>query len=356
MISLITSRSNSNAPPTPTRYQAASTSTGTTSRPAATRIHVPPTDPTATADTSSHSQAPTRAGSGQDTTPVHTPTRKPTSAAARALFYAEVISNERLRVRGGPSLDEPIIDHVYSGECLSVWDWSSATRWYKIKSPRNVEGWVYSAWMRGHTSSRCDGQVTVPGGILATFSASPDHIRPKQCTEIAWNVTGAQQVLFEFGDRGDRDSIRVCHLEETHTFLLIVTLKDGTRWIYPQTVVVDEDAPPSTSAPMPQKATPAPPQKPPAVKPLTFEAKEVGKWCTTGFGYAANFELRATGGTGSYTYYMDNQKIVGPVSGSITHAAPWSNCSGMPRTFSAESGTQRIDRELWVSAPSCCRR
>lgn len=327
-----------------------------------TLTQTPTHTPTAT-ETATHTPTPTATHTSTSTpTPTRTPTRTPTATytptstptltatpkptstptptpTPPAKFYAEVISDSPLQVHSGPSVDDAIIDQVSNGTCLRVLTWSSGAHWYKVATPKGTEGYVYSAWTRGHTSSRCDGSVTPPPGVQVTFEASPDLIRPPQCTHIEWNVTGAQDVRFEFGNN-TRVSGAIDHCAlETKTYFLILTLRDGSGWYYPKTVVVDGGAVVS-----------------PPTGPLTFEVTEGGKWCTTGTGYAVDFWLEGRGGTGSYVYYLDREPISGLVRGGMTYTLSWSNCSGMPRTFAVESGGERIESGVWVEAPSCCRR
>ena len=79
------------------------------------------------------------------------------------------------------------------------------------------------------------------------------------------------------------------------------------------------------------------------------------KYCTASTRYAAEFWIQAQGGGGGYTYYLDIDKIAGPVAGGVSYKLKWRECGGAPGTFFVHSADgQQVAKLFWVEVPDCC--
>lgn len=70
-------------------------------------------------------------------------------AVPKALGYAVVdTSGGRLRVRSAPSLDAPIVGHVFDGRVFKIVGISDDNGWLKVEVP-NMEGenWISADWV-----------------------------------------------------------------------------------------------------------------------------------------------------------------------------------------------------------------
>lgn len=100
--------------------------------------------------------------------------------------------------------------------------------------------------------------------------------------------------------------------------------------------------------------TPAPTHTPTAVPPLTMNWVLVEIRCISLSQWALKFWITASGGSGEYTFYHDNQRLHGPhPANGFGYDLTVGTGSAAVGTLSVESGSQRVQSEFWVARPDC---
>ena len=79
-----------------------------------------------------------------------------------------------------------------------------------------------------------------------------------------------------------------------------------------------------------------------------------GAWCISKAEWIAKFKITAQGGTGTYTYYRDTDKICGPTnSNECIYELKYGASSAAVGSFTVKSGTQSAKKDFWVKHPDC---
>jgi hypothetical protein len=167
------------------------------------------------------------------------------------------------------------------------------------------------------------------------FRADRNNLFPGECTYLRWDVQGVKAIRLDGEGRIGRDWKLVCP-EQKHTYTLELVYRDGRSESYPLTISVSDQRPPDNPGP-----------------PLTINWELVGTRCISSNEWEAEFNIRAEGGNGVYTYYSDSEKIVGPIRGKASFRHKW--MEGMlVSTFAVKSGDGQEARVMYsVNRPYC---
>lgn len=257
------------------------------------------------------------------------------SSSAQAVVEADV-----LNVRDGPGTHYAKIDKVQKGDRLVVHGRNQAADWLKIATPGGKNGWVAAEYVKATRLVSSFPVVATPRpparpAIDPKFRADHTQIASGQCTTLRWDVDGVKLVHLNGVGKPGHGKQQVCPAQ-TQTFTLIVTHLDGKRTDHLLTIQVSGQA---------------------VYQPLTIEYKLNGAWCASKSEWIAEFEVRAQGGDGTYTYFRDIDKIGGPLRGAITYQFRCGLAAAATGTFRVKSGDgqEASSESFHIKHPHNCK-
>ncbi len=181
-------------------------------------------------------------------------------------------------------------------------------------------------------SSRTPTPVPFPG----FFRADRNNLFPGECTYLRWDIQGVKAIRLDGVGRAGRDWEVVC-LNQKHTYTLELVYQDGRSESYPLTISVSDQRPSDNAGPL-----------------LTISWELVGTRCISANEWEAEFNIRAEGGNGVYTYYSDGEKIAGPIRGKVSFRHKWMK-GMMVSTFRVRSGDGQEAQVTYSVNPPHCR-